>query len=266
MITYNPKYLDNTDIFTQKETELLEELNKKVSLEKFLNNKSYVDKFGLDFIYTSALIEGNTYDKLDTQTLIQYGRTAGGKKYSDAKMILNLRDAYELFVTQDLKPSKQTLKDLHFILSNEMVLENKRAIPRDGEVTIMGCDYIPLATKEKLDDELNYMFKVSQNIKNPFNKALYLHNNLAYLQYFTDCNKRTARVMLNIVLKANNKMIYIPNEESVKEYLQAVINYYETGSYDLFKKYFIDNYKKVIEMIVEIEQLKQNEANDGFTR
>ena len=260
MITYNPKYLDNTDIFTKNELNFLEELNQKVSLNKFLNNKSYVDKFGLDFIYTSALIEGNTYDKLDTQTLIQYGRTAGGKKYSDAKMILNLRDAYEMFIVNDLEPTKQILKDLHYILSNEMVAEDKRAIPRDGEVTIMGCDYIPLATKEKLDDEVNYLFKVSKNIKNPFNKALYMHNNLAYLQYFTDCNKRTARVMLNVVLKDSAKMIYIPNEENVKEYLKAIVTYYETGNHQIFKKYFINNYQKVIEMIIEIEEAKKNET------
>ncbi len=259
MITYNPKYLDNIDIFTKNELNLLEDLNKKVSLEKFLSNKSYIDKFGLDFIYTSALIEGNSYDKLDTQTLIQYGRTAGGKKYSDAKMILNLRDSYELFIAKDLKPTKETLKDLHYILSNEMVPESKRAVPRDGEVTIMGCDYIPLATKERLDDELNYLFEISEKIDNPFNKALYIHNNLAYLQYFTDCNKRTARVMLNIVLKDSNKMIYIPNEEDIKEYLKAIVIYYETGNYELFKKYFISNYKKIIDMIVEIEKAKESE-------
>ncbi len=260
MIAYNPQYLDNTDIFNPKEIELLEELNRRVSLEKFLNNKSYIDKFGLDFIYTSALIEGNTYDKLDTQTLIQYGRTAGGKKYSDAKMILNLRDAYELFITKDLEPSKETLKDLHYILSNEMVTKSQRATPRDGEVTIMGCNYIPLATKEKLEDELNYLFKVSDEIENPFNKALYIHNNLAYLQYFTDCNKRTARLMLNVVLKASSKMIYIPDEESVREYLKSIVTYYETGDYALFKAYFIENYQKVIEMIVEIEKFRESEG------
>ena len=260
MVTYNPDYLDKTEIFTQKEITLLEELNQKVSLAKFLNNKSYIDKFGLDFIHTSALIEGNTYDKLDTQTLIQYGRTAGGKKYSDAKMILNLRDAYELFITKDLQPSKQTLKDLHYILSAEMVAENKRAVPRDSEVLITGCNYIPLATKEKLEDELNYLFKVSDKIENPFNKALYIHNNLAYLQYFTDCNKRTARLMLNVVLKQSLKMIYIPDEESVKEYLKSIVSYYETGSYSLFKKYFINSYKKTIEMIVEIEEVKNSES------
>ena len=261
MITYNPNYLNNTDIFTPKEIKLLEELNEKVSLEKFLNNKSYIDKFGLDFIHTSALIEGNTYDKLDTHALIEYGRTAGGKKFSDAKMILNLRDAYNLFIIQNLKPSKETLKDLHYILSDGMVAHNQRATPRDREVTITGCNYIPLATKEKLDDELNYLFKTGDTIENPFNKALYIHNNLAYLQYFTDCNKRTARLMLNIVLKDSLNMIYIPDEESVKEYLKSIVTYYETGNYTLFKKYFINSYKKVIEMIIEIEESRRNETN-----
>lgn len=261
MIAYNPAFLDNVDIFTSNELNALQELSAKVSLDKFLNNKSYVDKFGLDFIHTSALIEGNTYDKLDTQALLEYGRTAGGKKYSDAKMILNLRDAYDMFITQDLEPSKQTLKDLHYILSAEMVAPNQRAVPRDKEVTIAGCNYIPLATKEKLDDELNYLFKISDTIKNPYNKALYIHNNLAYLQYFTDCNKRTARVMLNVVLKSAGLMIYIPDEESVKEYLKSVVSYYETGSYEGFKKYFIDSYQKVALMIEEIEISRENEKN-----
>jgi Fic family protein len=147
------------------------------------------------------------------------------------------------------------------IFTKEMVIESARANPRDGEVTIMGCDYIPLATKEKLNDELNYLFKVSQSIENPFNKALYTHNNLAYLQYFTDCNKRTARVMLNVVLKDAGKMIYIPDEKSIREYLKSIIDYYETGNYESFKRYFIDSYKRVIDMIVKIEEAKKNEMN-----
>ncbi len=65
---------------------------------------------------------------------------------------------------------KQTLKDLHYILSAEMVAENRRATPMDSEVIITGCNYIPLVTKKKLDDELNYLFKISDTIQNPFNK------------------------------------------------------------------------------------------------
>jgi Fic family protein len=253
MIPYNPIFLDHTDIFTKDELSLLQNLNEKISLEHFLSNKSYIDKFGLDFIHTSALIEGNSYDKLDTQTLIEYGRTAGGKKYSDAKMILNLRDAYEIFITQNLKPSKETLKDMHYILSNEMIPNAQRAIPREGTVTIAGSEYIPLSSQKKLEDELNYLFKKIKEIENPFNRAIYLHNNLAYLQYFNDCNKRTARLMLNIALKEANCMIYIPDEKEIRSYLKAIVTYYETGNYSLFKSYFIDSYRKVIEMIVEIE-------------
>ena len=261
MIPYNPTFLDNTDIFSEEELNELENLNKKVSLSKFLSNKSYIDKFGMDFIHTSAKIEGNTYDKHDTYTLLEYGRTAGGKKYSDAKMILNMKSAYDTFIREDLKVSKETLKDIHYVLSDEMVAPNERAMPRDSEVTIKASSYVPLATKEKLDDELNYMLKKYETIDNSFNKALYIHCNLAYLQYFKDCNKRTARMMLNISLKSSDKMLYIPNEEKIGEYLRAIVEYYETGSYRKFKRYFIDAYRETIESILAVEESKRREAS-----
>ena len=210
----------------------------------------------MDFIHTSAKIEGNTYDKHDTYTLLEYGRTAGGKKYSDAKMILNMKSAYDTFIREDLEVSKETLKDMHYILSDEMVAPNERAMPRDSEVTIKASSYIPLATKEKL----NYMFKKYETIEDSFNKALYIHCNLAYLQYFKDCNKRTARMMLNISLKSNDKMLYVPNEEKISDYLKAIVEYYETGSYHRFKRYFIEAYKETIEVIMAVEESKRREA------
>jgi Fic family protein len=259
MIPYNPDFLDNIDIFTEEELKKLHALNEHVSLSHFLSNKSYIEKFGMDFIHTSAKIEGNTYDKHDTYTLLEYGRTAGGKKYSDAKMILNMKSAYDTFIREDLQVSKDTLKEIHFILSDE--IPNERAMPRDSEVTIKASSYIPLATKEKLDDELNYMLKKYQSIEEPFNKALYIHCNLAYLQYFKDCNKRTARMMLNISLKNDNMMLYIPNEEKIRDYLVAIVEYYETGSYNKFKRYFIDAYSETIESILAVEESKRREAS-----
>ena len=261
MIPYNSNFLDNTDIFSKEELEKLQTLNEKVSLSHFLSNKSYIEKFGMDFIHTSAKIEGNTYDKHDTYTLLEYGRTAGGKKYNDAKMILNMKSAYDTFIREDLTVSKETLKDVHFILSDEMVAPNERVMSRDSEVTIKASSYIPLATKEKLDDELNYMLKKYETIENPFNKALYIHCNLAYLQYFKDCNKRTARMMLNISLKSNDMMLYIPNEEKVGDYLKAIVTYYETGSYTKFKRYFIESYAETIESIVTVEESRLREIN-----
>jgi hypothetical protein len=65
--------------------------------------------------------------------------------------------------------------------------------------------------------------------------------------------------MLNVSLKQSNKMLYIPSEEKIAEYLRAVVSYYETGSYDLFKHYFINEYKKTVDAIVFIEKAKKNE-------
>jgi len=259
MISYNPKFLDNINIFNEEEINLLDKLNKEFSLNNFLTNKSYIDKFGLDFIHTSAQIEGNTYDRFDTITLLEHGRTAGGKKYSDAKMILNLKEAYDLLIVKDLNISKETLKDIHYILSNEMLRDNQRAVPRDEEVIITLCDYVPLSSKEKLDTELNYLLKKYEEIENPYNKAIYLHNNLAYLQYFKDCNKRTARDMLNISLKSNNKMIYIPTGDNISIYLKAITNYYEAGKYDQFKRHFITSYQNVVDKIKFVKQVSNQD-------
>ncbi|MFA6687720.1 MAG: Fic family protein [Desulfuromonas sp.] len=261
MQNYNPQFLEKTSIFSQKETSLLDALNAKVPLSLFLKNDSYVKKYGIDFIHTSALIEGNTYDRNDTLTLLEYGRTAGGKKYTDAKMILNMRTAFNLLLYEDLGVSKSSLKDMHYVLSDEMVADNERAVPRNEAVAVAGCDYIPLATRERLDSELTYMMDKYRSIEGVYDRALYLHCNLAYLQYFKDCNKRTARMMLNLSLKNDGKMLYIPSPESVSGYVRGIVSYYETGSYDLFKEHFVGEYKRAVDSIHAIESAKDQEQD-----
>ena len=41
--------------------------------------------------------------------------------------------------------------------------------------------------------------------------------------------------VLNVSLKSDNKMFYIPNKERVPEYLSSIVSHYETGEYDKFK-------------------------------
>ena len=243
---YNPKYLEYEAIFTKDEIKYLNHLNLIFPLEIFLNEASLVNKMGFDFIYSSAQIEGNTYTKADTLALLEYGRTAGGKKYSDAKMILNLRKSYNEFIDNEYDVDLKTLKDFHYILSDDLISDLERGCIRNSSIGgSMGCDYVPLGDLKRLDNEIKYLFTIYNKIKEPFDKALYLHNNLAYLQYFRDVNKRTARIMQNISLKKSNKMILIPREEFITDYIAGVLRYYETGNYDKYKKFFIKNYEFV---------------------
>jgi len=242
-MNYNPNHLIYKPIFTKEQTKELEQINKTLSLKRFLATKDLVAKFGFDFVYTSAKIEGNTYTKADALTLLDYGRTAGGKRYSEAKMLINLQKAFSYMIKYPLPINKFILREIHQILSNELVEESEQGAVRERGVTIRGTDYLPIADSIILDQEMDRLLEIYHTIQNPYDKALYLHNNLAYLQYFIDVNKRTARLMMNISLKADNKMILIPREEHIPIYVASILEYYEEGSYEISKEFVLKSYR-----------------------
>jgi len=246
---YNPNTLTYKPIFTKEETVQLDNINKILSLKKFLATQDLVDKFGFDFVYTSAKIEGNTYTKADALTLLDYGRTAGGKRYSEAKMLINLQKAFSFMIKHQLPINKFTLREIHQILSDELVDDNEKGAVRQRGVTIRGTDYLPLSDTIILDQEMDRLFAIYKTIKNPYDKALYLHNNLAYLQYFIDVNKRTARLMMNISLKADGKMILIPRDEYISIYVGSILEYYEEGTYGLSKEFVLKSYQSVADFM-----------------
>lgn len=58
------------------------------------------DRLMIDLSWSSSRLEGNTYTRLDTQNLIEFGRLAEGKDRLQAQMILNHKDAIETLVEQ----------------------------------------------------------------------------------------------------------------------------------------------------------------------
>jgi len=248
-MNYDKNRLNYKPIFTKEEIKQLDKINETLSLKKFLATKDLVAKFGFDFVYTSAKIEGNTYTKADALTLLDYGRTAGGKRYSEAKMLINLQKAFSFMIKHQLPINKFTLREIHQILSDELVDDNEKGAVRQRGVTIRGTDYLPISDAIVLDQEMDRLFEIYDTITNPYDKALYLHNNLAYLQYFIDVNKRTARLMMNVSLKANNKMILIPRDEYIPIYVGSILEYYEEGSFNLSKEFMLKSYQSVADFM-----------------
>ncbi|PAF41037.1 Fic family protein [Helicobacter sp. 11S03491-1] len=248
---YNPQFLDNMNIWNEKELKILHEMTQDMPLEVFLNStgdKGLIEAYGFDFVYTSAKIEGNTYDRFETLDLLEMGITAGGKKYTDAIMILNLKEAYKNILTINYPINKNTLKEIHSFIAKDLVQRQNLGSMRNMDVKISGSTYIPLSSGDRLNAELDYLFKIYQSIHDPFNRAIYLHHNLAYLQYFQDCNKRTARTMQFISFKNDKVMPFIITEydESVySQYRKALVVYYHTGDYEPYKEFFIQGYEKI---------------------
>lgn len=249
-MNYNPTYLDFKPIFNEQEKAELTQLNLQLPLQQLFSSQRNLEDIGIDFVYSSAKLEGNTYDQLDTITLLKLGQTAGGKLYSDAVMLLNLRDSFHFLIEKldnaaqfDLKAF---IKDTHALISEKLVHSSQRGVVRQSSVTIGGTDYQPLSSPNKLDEELNYLVAVSQKYSEPLDKALYLHNNLAYLQYFIDCNKRTARNLMTFVLMQGDYFPLIFNLSNHNDYARAIVYYYETGDYQPFKDYFLQTYRNTV--------------------
>jgi Fic family protein len=248
-MNYNKNHLNYKPIFTKEEIKKLDKINETLSLEKFLANDNLIDKFGFDFVYTSAKIEGNTYTKAGALTLLDYGRTSGGKRYSEAKMLINLQKAFSFMIKHSLPISKFTLREIHQILSDELVDDIEKGRVRQRGVTIRGTNYLPLSDSIVLEQEMDRLFSIYETIENPYDKALYLHNNLAYLQYFIDVNKRTARLMMNVSLKSEGKMILVPQEEYIVTYVGSILEYYEQGTYALSKEFMLKSYQSVADFM-----------------
>ena len=74
-----------------------------------------------------------------------------------------------------------------------------------------------------LEAELIRLLSAASAIKEPFEQTVYVHCNFAYLHYFSDCNKRVARLMETAVMASNSNT---PVEGAIQSYLISILNYY----------------------------------------
>lgn len=246
---YNPDKLEYQRI-TKEQLDIFNSIDKELSLE-LLKTERNIHELAIDFVYQSAQLEGNTYDQHDTRVLIESGQTAGGKMFSDAVMILNLRDNFNQILNQKSRTILSNpkllfnfIKDCHARISANLVLPHQSGVVRDEPVLISGTKYTPLRNKENLNSEMKYLCSVASKIENPYEQAIYLHNNIAYLQYFVDCNKRTARSLMMFTLLSHDKFPILFCG-SKADYINNIINYYENNShYNSSADYFLKLYEQ----------------------
>jgi Fic family protein len=248
-VDYNPAQLDSFPLLKEKEKKLVSRLNKEYSLTKLLTATKNINALSIDFIHASAQIEGNTYDQLDTENLLEYGQTAGNKKYSDARMIINLREAFNLVLNLNYELDRKFLFNLHYLICNGELEFSELGSVRNSEVLIGGSSYIPAVGEEYLNSELNYLFTQLNTIEHPIEKAIYAHLNLAYLQFFKDGNKRTARMFQTAVLLKAGLVPLLFNAAQVRVYKESLIAYYETGIWDSYVDWFLNSYADMFDRL-----------------
>ena len=265
---YNPELVAYCPILSEADKEQLFELSQYYSLDTFKKDHRNYEEMVVDFVYTSAKIEGNTYSRLDTDNLLRLGYTAGGKLYSDAIMLMNLRQAFFMCMGTDKQTHLDTdfVGDLHKTLMKDLLPSFEQGIVRTGSVVIGGTQYSPLAEPERLKTEQKFILQTAEKYQNPFEQAIYLHCNTAYLQYFRDGNKRTARLLQTAALVKHGVLPLFFSDTLITQYMQATIDYYETGNYENYVDFFKENYHFAIQRLTGQEIVLSNDADNEIDR
>ena len=245
---YNPTFVTHRSILTDEDKNLLYKQAQTYPLDRLRTDARNYEEMLVDFVYTSAKIEGNTYDRIDTDNLLRLGVTAGGKRYLDTVMLINLRNGFErvMEVGSSTSLDFDYLCDLHKILMRDLLEPAQQGMGRTTAVAIGATHYKPLADFERLRTEVKFILAEANKYEDPFDQAIYLHCNLAYLQYFKDGNKRTARMIQTAVLISANLLPLFFNDTLIDKYQRATVTYYETGDYALYIAFFKENYRLAI--------------------
>ena len=249
-MSYQSTYLEYRRIFSTTEIKRLHELSTQYPYENFLSNVRNFEDRAIDYAYVSAKIEWNDYTSRGAVFLLKYGFTEERKTFKDALMLVSLKKAFEA-VTRCPATLKTILNKNYLCTRHTEIVEGLLPADQLGTVRqlpmeILGSSYRPLADAKALDRELEKLFAVALTIDDPFDLCVYLHCNLIYLQYFSDGNKRLARLIQTAVLASKGLTPLFLQENDIDDYREAVIAYYEAGDYTAYKQLFLQAYEHSI--------------------
>lgn len=205
--------------------------------------KRELERFVIELSWKSSKIEGNTYTLLETESLIKEQKEAVGKTKDEAIMILNHQAAFEQILQnkdwfKDISISE--ISQLHNTLIKNLSISSGI---RKQAVGITGTTYQPPDNEFQIREVLEKTVVIINKTQNPLEKALIAQFMIAYIQPYTDGNKRTARMLANAVLLAHD--LYPLSYRSVNEdgFKKALILFYEQGSIWEIKRLFIEQVK-----------------------
>ena len=199
----------------------------------------------VDLAWASSRMEGNTYEILETERLIEAGQEASGRDRAEALMILNHRDAIEYVVDHlaDADIDRRTLCDLHALLANGLLYDpalggRLRRLP----VSIGRSAYLPLDDEFDVAAAFETFLNKAKAIANPFEQSFFVLAHLPYLQPFADVNKRTSRVAANVpLLKAGlAPLSFVATDD--RQYVDGLLGVYELNEIALLKQVYLTSY------------------------
>ena len=177
-----------------------------------------------------------------------------------------LKNLYNTFISETEYIKKENGKviidekllfRLHSYLTDDLVENRERGVIRTRPVRITGTEYTPPKDLIEIQKRISEIMELQERLTNPFEKALFLHYNIAKLQPFIDGNKRTSRMVESIVLMNENIVpIFSISEDDFEKYKTGLLHFYETGDYSKYADYFLERKLNYLQNFTQ-EDLKE---------
>lgn len=231
------------NLFTKEEIKKWKDSSKEFKKRSRILDKTIfkreIERFIVEFAWKSSQIEGNTYDLLETETLLRENIEAEGHSRQEAIMLLNHKDAIKTILANKESFKSISFADvmqLHRTLTKDLITSGIRTRP----VGISGTNYVPMSDKNDLEKALKKTVRLIEKIEFPPEKAFIASFMIAYIQPFTDGNKRTSRTLSNAILIANNFFPLSYRDINLNEYRKAMVIFYEQNNIFYFKNMFME--------------------------
>ncbi|NOX41074.1 MAG: Fic family protein, partial [Alphaproteobacteria bacterium] len=133
--------------------------------------RDILNRLLVDLSWASSRLEGNTYSRLDTQNLIEFGQVAEGKDIVETQMILNHKAAIEMLIedAEEIGFDVFTFQNLHAILSENLMSDDAASgRMRRRPVEISGTVFQPLAMPQVLEECFRTVLAKTAAIPDPF--------------------------------------------------------------------------------------------------
>ncbi len=209
--------------------------------------RAILERLLIDLSWSSSHLEGNTYSRLDTQNLIQYGQTVAGADALETLMVLNHKRAIEMLVenAETIDFNLHTLHNLHAALS-EGLLKNPEdeGCLREVPVDITGTPYRPLAIPQQIRENFDLLLLKARTIPDAFEQSFFVMVHVPYLQPYIDANKRASRLACNIPLIKTNLVPMSFVDVPRQAYTEGTLGVYENRRVDLLRDVFLWAYER----------------------
>jgi Fic family protein len=242
------------------------------------------DRFNLIAIdHHSTRIEGSTLTEIETQVLINEGRTPNGKPLQESLMVTDHHAAL-LFTVENAK-AKNKLSVTLLQQINALVMKSTGKVYntmlgtvdsatgafRKGNVTA-GVSYFPNFDKverltgdlvTKLNDEMGKPLSVAGQLNLSFDA----HFNLVSIHPYYDGNGRTSRLLMNYIQAYYNLPLAIVQSENKAAYIQALVDTREQQDIQFFRNFMNNEYASLLGKEIEkFEEMKKPlKGGSGFT-